>query len=80
MEKVTIDDLGYVEEMRRRLGLSKDDTSRDKEIEDMDPLDRVRLIAGWHLGDADWADIFKNYFESQGLYLTTDSEANGIIP
>ncbi len=70
MSKLTIEELGYVEEMRQRLGLEKDDTSRDKEIEDMEPLKRVRLIAGWYLGDPNWADTFKDYFESQGLYLS----------
>lgn len=76
---MTIEELGYVEEMRQRLGLSEDDESRDKEIEAMDPLQRVRLIAGWYLGDGGWADTFREYCESQGLYLTTDPEANGVI-
>lgn len=74
-----IDELGYVEEMRQRLGLEKDDQSADEEILSAKPLDRVSLIAGWYLGDPTWARSFKHYFESQGLYLTTDKEANGII-
>lgn len=79
MEKISIDELGYVEEMRKRLGLDECDTSRDSEIEEMQPIDRVRLIAGWVLGSAEWADIFKEYFESQGLYLTTNYNADGVI-
>ncbi len=77
--KPTIDELGYVEQMRQRLGLNFDDTSRDREIEDMDPFQRVQLIVGWLHGDPAWADEYKSYFESQGIYLTTDPEANGIF-
>lgn len=76
---LTIDELGYVEEMRQRLGLDPDDTSRDKEIESMSPMDRIRLLAGWFHGDSDWAGEWKHYFESQGLYLTTNPEADGVL-
>lgn len=30
------------------MGLAKDDTSLDKEIENMKPMERLRLIAGWY--------------------------------
>ncbi len=43
-----IEEMGYVEAMRQRLGLEKDDTSCDAEIEQMDPMERVRLIVGWY--------------------------------
>lgn len=76
---MTIDDLGYVEEMRQRLGVGENDTSKDSTIEGMSALERVRLIAGWYHGDGAWADSYREYFESQGLYLTTDPEANGVI-
>lgn len=74
-----IDDLGYVEEMRQRLGHDAEDTSCDNLILNMTPIARVRLIAGWYLGGPDWAEEFKSYFESQGLYLTTNPEADGVI-
>lgn len=79
MEGMTIEELGYVPEMRQRLGLKEDDTKRDKEIEAMKPMERVRLVFGWYLGSGDWADTAKEYFESQGIYLTTNPEADGII-
>jgi len=80
MEKLTIDDLGYVAELRQRLGLNNpDDTRRDSEIEDMEPFERVRLLAGWYIGSEGWADTFKSWCESQGIYLTIDPEAKGII-
>jgi hypothetical protein len=79
MKNVNIDDLGYVEEMRQRMGLDETDKSRDVDIVKMEPMDRVRLIAGWYLGSDDWADTFKEYFESQGLYLTTNPNAKGVL-
>lgn len=74
-----IDDLGYVEEMRQRLGVAADDTRKDAKLLAMKPMQRVKLISGWILGDEQWAVMFKNYFESQGLYITTDPEAKGIV-
>lgn len=74
-----IDDLGYVEEMRQRLGVSSDDPSLDEKIISMNPMERVGLIAGWVHGDNSWANVWKDYFRSQGLYLTTNPEADGVI-
>jgi hypothetical protein len=65
--------------MRGRLGLDSKDTRKDVEIEHMTPMQRVRLIAGWTLGSDCWADTFKEYFESQGIYLTIDPNAEGIL-
>lgn len=76
---MTIDEIGYVEELRQRLGLAGDDDSKDSMIERMEPFQRVRMIAGWYLGDSNWGDTFKDYCESQGVYLTIDADANGII-
>lgn len=77
--KLTIEELGYVEEMRQRLGLDENDTSADVRLEKMHPMRRVRLLAGWYLGDPYWADTFKGYFESQGIYLTTNPDSDGVI-
>jgi hypothetical protein len=77
--KLTIEDLGYVEEMRERLGLEPDDTSSDDEIVSMSPLKRVELLAGWHLGDPSWTETFKYWCESQGIYWTTNPDADGVI-
>lgn len=68
-----------IEYIRGRLGLSTDDTSEDAKITAMKPMDRVRLIAGWKLGSDEWADQFKDWFEGQGLYLTTNADDPGII-
>ena len=69
----------YIKEIRQRLELHENDTSEDQRIKRMAPFRRVQLIAGWRLGDDEWSDEFKGWCESQGLYLTTDPEANGVI-
>ena len=79
MNKLTVDEIGYLEEIRKRLGLDENDTSRDKDIVEMEPMERVRLFVGWYHGDGSWADKYKGYFESQGLYVTENPEADGII-
>jgi len=78
-EKMKIDEMGYVEEMRQRLGLAPNDTSMDAKIEFMPPMQRVGLITGWEHGSESWAETYREYFESQGLYLTTDPNANGVL-
>jgi hypothetical protein len=77
--KLGIGELGYVEKMRQRLGLEEDDPKKDHLIIAMTPMQRVRLIAGYVLGDSGWADEFKDYFESQGLFLTTNPDADGVL-
>ncbi len=80
MSELTIDGLGYVEEMRQRLGRKEDDHRVDAAILAMEPMERVELITGWFLGGTGWAESFKSYCESQGVYLTTNPDAEGIIP
>ena len=79
MDRLVIDEIGYIEEIRQRMGLDENDTSADEEIEYMEPMERVRLLAGFYHGNDDWADTWKEYFESQGIYLTTNSDVDGII-
>lgn len=74
-----IEELGYVPEMRQRMGLDEDCTDLDKDIECMTPMDRIGLIAGWYLGSDSWAGTFKEWCESQGVYLTTNPNADGVI-
>ena len=76
----SIKEIGYVREIRQRLGLKPNDTSSDNEIMVLSAMRRVGLIAGWNLGDDHWAQVFKGYFESQGLYLTTNPDADGVLP
>ena len=70
-----IAELPYIDSMRQRLGLKPNDSSKDAYIGSLSLFERVRLIAGWEHGDEGWPDTWRDYFESQGLYLTTDPEA-----
>jgi hypothetical protein len=79
MENMTVAEMGYVEEIRQRLGLERDDTSRDGEIERMSPIQRAGLVVGWFHGSESWARQYKEYFESQGIYLTTNADDPEVI-
>lgn len=76
MFEIDEDDL---KKMRQRLGLEENDTSRDEYLKGLPPFERVRIIAGWLLGDERWADNFFVWCNSQGLYLTTNPEADGVL-
>lgn len=69
----------YVEEIRQRLNLEDpNDTSKDFLIEKMTPFERVKKLAGWHLGDDGWADTFRDWCESNGLVLIEETSLNEI--
>ena len=59
----------YIEQMRQRLGLGPGDESRDTEIEKMSPMDRLRLLCGWHIGDPNWAQSFMNWATDSGFKI-----------
>jgi len=66
MTKFIATECPCIGEMRERLGLKEDDTSRDKAIEAMEPESRLRLLAGWHLGDPSWAGRFIRWARTCG--------------
>ena len=68
-----------IKELRQRYGLDEDDASQDEHILSLSPLERVAMLSGWHLGDPAWASLFKTWFENQGLYLTTNKNADGVL-
>lgn len=74
-----IEDIGYVEELRQRLGLEENDTSRDGYIMSLTPFERVQMLCGWYFGDPSWAGTLKSWCESQGIYWTADDNSNGVI-
>ncbi len=55
-----------MEALRGRRDLAEDDTSQDKEIEAMDPVQIVKECAGWKLGDSYWANIFAHWMKAAG--------------
>lgn len=61
----------YIKEMRQRLGLEEDDTSRDAEIEDMTPIRRFNLLCGWYLGDIAWAQTIIDWQRDAGFTITS---------
>lgn len=77
--KLTIDDIGYLKEIRQSLELDENDSSEDCNILAMEPFHRVSLICGWYLWYDTWASEFKKYCESQGIYLTTNHDADGVF-
>jgi hypothetical protein len=65
--------------LREYSELEEDDSSQDEMLLALPPMERMEMIAGWHLGDPSWANQFKQWFENQGLYLTTNKDADGVI-
>jgi hypothetical protein len=74
-----IEEIGYLEELRQRLGLDPTDKQRDGYIASLPPFERVRMLCGWTLGDPSWADTMKEWLESQGLYITANPGDSGVI-
>jgi hypothetical protein len=59
----------YIGDMRQRLGLEEDDASRDAQIEAMPPMERLKLVCGWHLGDPGWAGHFLDWARDAGFKI-----------
>lgn len=71
---MTIEEIGYLEELRQALGIESDSTSKDEEIVKMAPMDRMRLLFQWEFGDPSWADTIVGWFESQGFSISHEDE------
>lgn len=50
--------------IRKRLGLEKDDTSRDKDIMKWNPKDAFSVYVGWRLGYNEWGEEFWEVMKS----------------
>jgi len=60
----------FIQDMRQRLGLGPDDSSRDDDIEKMTPEQRLALLCGWHLGDPHWSRSFLSWARDAGFKIT----------
>lgn len=60
----------YIKDMRQRLGLEPDDSSRDSDLEKMTETQKLGLIAGWHLGYSGWEHTILNWVEAAGFKVT----------
>jgi hypothetical protein len=50
-----------LQKLRGRLGLEKDDKSRDEKFYQMSPVKIVKECTAWELGDAGWATIIAEW-------------------
>jgi hypothetical protein len=64
-----------LEILRQRHGLDESDTSKDAALEAMEPMDKLRAVAGWHLGDPGWAYTFIRWGKACGVILKTSDDA-----
>ena len=55
--------------IRLRRGLDDNDTSQDKEIDALPPIEKMRALAGWELGDEEWADAFIEWANDCGFVV-----------
>lgn len=55
--------------IRQNLGYDEKDLSHDKEILAMSPMQRLRCVAGWKLGDRSWANQFIEWAKDCGFKI-----------
>lgn len=53
--------------LRRRRDLQPSDASRDAELEALSPMDKLRELAAWELGDPSWAGTFMDWAKACGI-------------
>ena len=56
--------------IRQRIGLNENYTGSDAEIDAMTPINKLRHLVGWELGDEEWADEILRMAEECGLQIT----------
>lgn len=62
----------YINDMRQRFGLEPADASRDAQIEAMVPIERLKLLCGWNLGDPHWATTILSWVQDAGYSVIAD--------
>jgi hypothetical protein len=55
--------------IRQRLGLDESDDIMDARIEANSPMQRLRDVAAWELGDPVWADRFVTWAKDCGMSI-----------
>ena len=53
--------------LRMRRDLDKNDTSMDQELNDLSPIEKLREIVAWELGDPNWADQILEWAKYCGM-------------
>ncbi len=54
-------------DLRERLNLESDDFSQDQMIRDRKPIDNLRALSAWEIGDSFWADWFIKRMQDLGI-------------
>ena len=55
--------------IRQRRGLDDNDTAYDEEANAMPPLEKLRALAGWEIGDEGWAHVFIEWANDCGFVV-----------
>jgi hypothetical protein len=58
-----------LQKIRQRNDVYRKDKSRDEEFDRMSPLEKLRNITGWELGDEDLADQFIEWAKGCGFEI-----------
>lgn len=58
-----------METIRQRYDLEENDTSMDNEINALSPIEKLREMSAWHLGDKGWADQFVAWAAACGVEI-----------
>ena len=62
----------YLKDLRKRLGLDENDSSKDELIKEREPFFNLKELCGWYLGDSSWVIEFKEWCEAVGIKLITE--------
>jgi|WetSurMetagenome_2_1015567.scaffolds.fasta_scaffold193415_3 hypothetical protein len=68
----------YKEELRKRLGLEADDSSRDEYLQGLRSIDRFRMILAYRLGHDNWIYAIEGMLNSQGLCIAEKTDKIGV--
>lgn len=55
--------------LRQRQGLDSTDVSEDARLNALDPMDKLREVLAWEMGDGRWADQFLTWAKDCGIKM-----------
>lgn len=66
-----------LQKIRQRNDVDIDDQSYDEEFNRISPLENLRSVSGWELGDPDWSDQFIELAKDCGFEIKESREIGG---
>lgn len=60
--------------LRQRIDLAATDKTSDAELDALTPMDKLRHIAAWHLGDSQWADQIMGWAKDCGMSINSNPD------